>query len=86
VESGLDLPIQTLAFRCGRLAGKVTLRLGAVEQSHEIEHDVFEVNTASFSLWYAGEIVLLSCLTHSCDRRASPVKWLNVAVLGVKPF
>ena len=62
------------------------MRSLAVEQLRKTENDALEVNFASFSLCYTGELFFLSCLAHSCDLRANPVTCLHVALPGGVPF
>ena len=69
-------PIQNLAFSWGGLPGKVAptcpnMRLVAVEQLHKIENDALQVNMFLFCFCLHLWTFFLSCLAHSCDRRAS---------------
>ena len=62
------------------LESRPNMRLVAVEQLREIESDALEINLVSLACVYTGELIVLSCLVHSCDRRANPVPCLQVAM------
>ena len=83
-------PIQNLAFSCGGSRGKSPQN--AFSCCGAIAQDRKRCFTSKYCIIFhlacvcTGELVVWSCLAHSCDRRANPVMCLHVARPGGLPF